>query len=164
MMSPISFRTEAHSTDAAAIREMVRATGFFSGEEIEIAGELIDDRLANGATSHYQFVFADTGQCEPVGYACYGRIAGTACSFDLYWIVVHPSQQRGGVGRRLLSEAERLIARVAGGAARIYVETSSRPQYEPTRAFYLRCGYRIEARLPDFYAPGDGKVILVKSI
>jgi hypothetical protein len=42
------------------------------------------------------------------------------------------------------------------------VETSSRPLYEPTRRFYLACGYRLEAQLEDFYAPGDGKVIFLK--
>lgn len=143
---------------------MVAATGFFSGEEVAIAAELIDDRLARGSDSHYQFVFADDDAGQAIGYACFGRISGTHCSFDLYWIVVHPSQQRGGVGRALLTEAERRMREIAGGEARVYVETSSRAQYEPTRAFYLRCGYRIEAQLPDFYAPGDGKVILVKVV
>ena len=77
---------------------------------------------------------------------------------------MRPSNQRGGVGRALLAEAERRIAMIAGGAARIYVETSSRAQYQPTRAFYLRCGYRVAAELEDFYAPGDGKVIFVKAM
>ncbi len=31
-------------------------------------------------------------------------------------------------------------------------------------AFYLRCGFRREAFLPDFYAPGDGKLIFVKNL
>jgi hypothetical protein len=46
----------------------------------------------------------------------------------------------------------------------VYVETSSRDQYEPTRRFYLKCGYRVDAVLEDFYAPGDGKVIFVKAL
>jgi hypothetical protein len=50
------------------------------------------------------------------------------------------------------------------GGTRIYVETSSRAQYEPTRAFYERRAYRKEVVLEDFYAPGDGKVIYVKSV
>jgi hypothetical protein len=29
-------------------------------------------------------------------------------------------------------------------------------------AFYGACGYKIEATLEDFYAPGDAKVILLK--
>ncbi len=48
------------------------------------------------------------------------------------------------------------------GGKRIYVETSSREQYKPTRSFYSRCGYRKEATLEDFYCPGDDKVIYLR--
>ena len=48
------------------------------------------------------------------------------------------------------------------GGSRVYVETSSREQYLPTRAVYERCGYHVGATLDDFYAPGDGKVIFVR--
>ena len=41
---------------------------------------------------------------------------------------------------------------------------SSRADYEPTRAFYLRVGYVEEARLRDFYARGDDKVFYVKRL
>jgi hypothetical protein len=51
---------------------------------------------------------------------------------------------------------------VREGRTRVYLETSTRAQYEPTRAFYLRCGYQIVAELPDFYAAGDGKAIFLK--
>jgi hypothetical protein len=46
----------------------------------------------------------------------------------------------------------------------MYVETSSRPQYGPTRTFYRRLGYRSAAELPDFYGPGDGQVIFAKQL
>jgi hypothetical protein len=46
----------------------------------------------------------------------------------------------------------------------VYVETSGRRDYAPTRAFYERAGYRPEARLADFYAPGDDKWIYVKPL
>ena len=47
---------------------------------------------------------------------------------------------------------------------RIYIETSAKPQYEPTRSFYVRCGYVEEARFRDFYAPGDDKLVYGKSL
>ncbi|MGH6749630.1 MAG: GNAT family N-acetyltransferase [Methyloceanibacter sp.] len=50
------------------------------------------------------------------------------------------------------------------GAKHIYVDTSSSDRYAPTRGFYQRMGFVEEARLPDFYAPGDGKVIYVKEL
>ena len=73
-----------------------------------------------------------------------------------------PREQGRGIGRTLMAASERIMA--GCGARLIYADTSSRPQYEPTRAFYLACGYREEAFLADFYAPGDGKVIFVKPL
>jgi len=46
----------------------------------------------------------------------------------------------------------------------VYIETSNRHHYAPTRGFYLRCGYTQEALLKDFYASGDDKVIYVKKL
>lgn len=157
----ISWRTALEAADPDRIRALVAATGFFSPDEIAIAGELADDCLAQGAASDYRFLLAE----EPgrlLGYACYGPIPGTRSSWDLYWIAVMPGLQRQGLGRALLEEVEEAI-RAAGGT-RIYVDTSSRDQYEPTRRFYRAGGYRLAAELQDFYAPGDGKVIFVREI
>lgn len=147
--------------DAAAVREIVASTGFFSPAEVDVAVELVDDRLARGGASSYRFVFADHAG-RTLGYTCYGEIACTVGSYDLYWIAVLAEARGGGLGRRLLVETEQRIA--AAGGRRVYVETSSRAQYAPTRAFYERCGYAVAAELPDFYAPGDGKVIFVKAV
>jgi GNAT superfamily N-acetyltransferase len=157
----LAYRDEPRGEDLHPLRQMVAATGFFSAAEQGVALELVEDRLAKGVASDYHFLLAESGG-ELVGYACFGPIAATAASWDLYWIVVAPPAQGRGWGRALLAESERRIAIAAG--RRIYVETSSRPQYTPTRAFYERCGYRAEARLADFYAPGDGKVIFVKEL
>ncbi len=146
-------------TDRQAVRQLVERTGFFSPAEVLVAVELVDERLAKGAASDYQFVFAERDG-EVVGYACYGPIACTVSSYDLYWVAVDPRVQRQGLGRRLVSEMETLV-RQAGGS-RVYLDTSSRDQYASTRAFYAAGGYQCAARLVDFYAPGDHKVVYVK--
>ena len=147
--------------DRPALEALLRATGFFNPEELSVALELIDDRLTQGPSSHYRFLVGESGG-DVAGYACWGPIPGTAASADLYWIAVAPHHQGKGAGAALLAAAE---AQMAGqGRTRIYVETSTRPQYEPTRSFYLACGYRLAAELPDFYAPGDGKAIFVKTV
>lgn len=46
----------------------------------------------------------------------------------------------------------------------VLTETSSQPSYEATRRFYERSGYAEIARVPDFYAVGDDKVVLVKGL
>jgi len=159
-LSPF-FREEVRPEDRQAVGRLVRATGFFSEEEADIAVELVEERLAKGDASGYFFLFAEEGD-RLLGYACFGPIPGSVHSFDLYWIAMDPREQGRGVGRTLMAASERIMA--GRGARRIYTDTSSRPQYEPTRAFYLACGYREEAFLTDFYAPGDGKVIFVKTL
>ena len=126
-----------------------------------MAVELVEERLAKGPASGYHFVFAERDG-RTVGYACYGHIAGTAASYDLYWIAVDASSHRGGLGRLLLGESERLIHEATG--RRVYIETSNRAQYVPTRSFYERCGYKLDALLKDFYGPGDDKAIYVKAL
>jgi ribosomal protein S18 acetylase RimI-like enzyme len=157
----LTFRDEPRAADLGAVRAIVDATGFFSAEEAAVAVELLDDRLARGPASDYRFLFAEQAGVV-VGYTCYGPVALTRSGWDLYWIAVGPAAQGHGLGRALLAESERRIA-LAGGE-RVYVETSSRDQYGPTRAFYERCGYQVAATLEDFYAPGDGKVIFVKRV
>lgn len=148
-------RRFVRDSDRQAVRRLVEATRFFRADEVDVAVELVETRLEKGAASGYEFVFA--GEQEQVlGYACYGPIPCTLGSWDLYWIAVDPAAQGQGLGRRLLDEAERQI--VAAGGRQIYIETSGRPQYAPTRGFYERCGYTVASVLTDFYAPGDDKV------
>jgi len=157
----LKFREDLASEDVERVRRLVEITGFFSPEEVDIAAELVDERLQRGADSGYYFLVAEHyGRLS--GYTCYGPIPATRASFDVYWIAVHPDYQRRGLGRRLLRETEKRIAREGG--SRIYVDTSQRVQYASTRAFYESCGYRIESVLPDFYAPGDGKVVYCKPL
>jgi len=156
-----TWRSALQPADAAAVRALVAETGFFSPQEVEIAVELVEETLARGADSGYAFVFAELGG-RPVAYSCYGPIPGTQSSFDLYWIVVAPRQQRLGLGKQLLLQTEQLASAVQ--ASLVFVETSGRVQYAPTRAFYERMGYRLEATLADFYADGDDKLIYSKRL
>ena len=89
-LSPL-FREEVTPEDRQTIGRLVRATRFFSEEEIGIAVELVEERLAKGDASGYFFLFAEEGN-RLIGYACFGPIPGTVHSFDLYWIAVDPAE------------------------------------------------------------------------
>jgi len=159
--SPARFRDAPEDSDRAAVRDLTSSTGFFSDFEVDVAVDLVEARLAQGLASGYHFLFAD-GDVGLDGYVCYGPIALTKSSFDLYWVAVRPAMQRAGQGRRLMEAAEAKAWEL--GATTMYVETSSRSQYAPTRAFYLRLGYLPAAELPDFYGPGDGQIIFAKNL
>ncbi len=157
----VVFRNDVVAEDAERVRRLVDITGFFHPEEVAVARELVEERLAKGEASGYHFILAEHfGRLA--GYACFGPIPCTDASYDLYWIAVHPDFQGRGLGRRLLAESERRIK--AAGGRRIYVDTSQRVQYASTRAFYESRGYRLETVLKDFYAVGDGKAIYCKTL
>ncbi len=149
-----AFRDLVLPSDVEAVREMVRATGYFNDEEVAIAAELVAETLARGDEAGYSYLFAEADG-RVVGYSCYGLVPCSSVSWDLYWIAVHPSQQGSGLGRRLLRETERRV-REAGGLA-LYAETSGKAQYFSTRAFYEKSGYATAGVFEDFYAVGDAK-------
>jgi GNAT superfamily N-acetyltransferase len=160
----MSFRTSVQRGDEVAVRELVASTGFFRPGEIDIAVELVEETLRRGEDSGYRFLFADDPEVPGglTGYTCYGRVPGTESGFDLYWIAVAPALQRHGLGRRLLQATETECRQLRG--RRLYADTSGRPDYGPTRAFYTRNGFAVAATLPDFYADGDDKVVFSKPL
>ena len=131
----------------------------FRPGEVAIAVELLD--RATDGDDDYRFIGAFDGD-DLVGYACWGPTPGTEGTYDLYWIAVDVTRQGGGVGSALLAHVERTLQ--ADDGRLIVVETSSRADYEPTRAFYERRGYTRAATLPGYYAPGDNLVIYLKEL
>ncbi len=159
------YRGELKAEDVDKVRTLVAATGRFTPAEVDVAAELVEERLAKGDASGYEFILAETfgddeGEDQLLGFCCYGRASLTETGFDLYWVVVAPDAQRKGLGRELLA---RTIAAVrAQGGRRLYADTSGQSSYAPTRAFYERTGFRKIAELPDFYREGDAKLVYVK--
>jgi ribosomal protein S18 acetylase RimI-like enzyme len=151
--------------DRERVAELLVSTQAFSREEIDVALQLFDGSIteerSEGAddalVADYEFTGAFAGD-RLLGYACAGPTPATEGTFDLYWLAVDPDVQNKGVGRALVGGIERDLR--ARGARMLLIETSSRPDYEKTRAFYARCGYTEAARIKDFYAPADDRIML----
>ncbi len=157
----IAWRTDITASDPPRVVRLCEATGFFTPDESAMAGRLLETALREGPSAGYDFVVAADGN-EIAGYTCFGLIDGTESAYDLFWIVVDPARQGGGLGKQLLKHTEAAIAKAGG--TRYYAETSSTDKYEPTRKFYLRAGFKEVANIADFYRPGDGKVIYERVI
>lgn len=157
----ITLRHEVVPLDVAAIRAVTTATGYFHDHEVSVAVELVEEHLAKGTASGYEFVIAECGG-QVVGYTSFGPIPCTESSFDWYWLAVRPEFQGFGIGKHLLQQV--IIRARAMGGTRLYCETSSRPQYAPTRAFYERMGFTLCEVLDDFYAIGDGRATYCKRL
>ena len=147
----------------ARLAELLVDTGAFHGDEVDVALSLFD--VSHGregtttadAPTGYEFVGAFEEE-RLLGYACFGATPATDGTFDLYWLAVDRTVQGRGIGRALVRAVEeKLIGR---GGRLLVVETSSRPDYESTRRFYARSGYAEAARVRDFYAPADDRILL----
>jgi len=151
----ISIRpTEGRDQDS--LLQMAGDEPLFSEIEAETVAELLRDYLQLPDHNGYYFLCAlDGGQL--VGFACYGPTPLTEGTFSVYWLCVAAAGRGQGVGRTLMRQVEEAV-RLAGGRL-IVLDTSGRPAYAPTRAFYERIGYARSATVPDFYAPGDDLVI-----
>ena len=160
-MQQITFRKAVSAADLETVKEILLSSGFFYDIEIPVALELVEDALELGDGSDYKFIFADIDN-KATAYACYGEIPGTLGSYDLYWIATHDNLRGRGIGLQLLEQVHTAV-KEAGGRILI-AETSSLEKYTPTRHFYLRAGYTMDARLADFYRIGDDKVFFVKRL
>lgn len=148
--------------DREGILCILKRTDMFTASEIDVAMELIDIFLNNSAQKDYVICIAENGSSKLAGYVCYGPTPATEGTFDLYWIAVDPEMQGKGIGKKLLVFAEEQIA--ASKGRQVIIETSSRAKYMPTRDFYLKNDYSLEARIRDFYAIGDDRMIFVKKL
>ena len=161
MSESIVMRQVPVAEDPRRIGKMVAETGFFRPDEVDVAVELIEERLAKGEDSGYHFWFMEN-QADLAGYVCFGPTPCTVGSFDLYWIVVAKSSQGLGLGGRLTRLAEETAKEMRG--RKMYVETSGKDLYAPTRGFYEKMGYKEAAVLRDFYDTGDDKIIYAKDL
>jgi len=169
------------ASDRARVAEILRSTDNFRDDEVDVALELFDESLAGedytfvGAfevvgdsrpsaddSADSRWLMADSCRRSLQGFACYGPTPATDRTYDLYWIAVDRGAQGSGCGSRLLTEVERSLE--ALHARMLVVETSSRSDYTATRAFYVRRGYVEAARVREFYAPADDRIILTKRL
>ncbi len=150
-----------HPAEVDDVVGVVEATGVFRPCEVGVAREVLEAAAKIGETSGYFVRVARVGGAI-AGYACWGPTPCTEGTFDLYWIAVSPFHGRRGIGSALLREVESDV--IARGGRLLVAETSGTEPYRPARSFYEREGFREEARIPDFYRPGDAKVIFVKAL
>lgn len=147
-------------SDRPALARLVASVQLFTAAEKAVAMEVLDAYFENpGMDYHGQGAFTRRGSL--LGYACYGPTPCTEGTWDLYWIAVTGEARGRGVGTLLMEEMHGRL--VAQRVRLVLIETSSRADYAPTRGFYERHGYRVVARVPEFYGPGDDRLIFART-
>jgi ribosomal protein S18 acetylase RimI-like enzyme len=144
------------AADLPVGRAVIASTGLFPAE-------LLDGMAAAFLAGEADEVWrvADlAGQAAAIAYAAPERM--TDGTWNLLLIAVRTEAQGQGLGGALTREVEQAVA--ARGARILLVETSGLPAFERTRGVYRRLGYAEEARIRDYYAAGDDKVVFRKAL
>jgi ribosomal protein S18 acetylase RimI-like enzyme len=147
--------------DTPALLKLTEGTGVFKPHEIQALDEVLSDYHAGNRQEGHVSV-TDERAGRVVGYAYYAPAAMTDRTWYLYWIAVSRDTHAKGIGSQLLRHAEDDIRARRGRV--LFIETSSLPQYELTRKFYLKHGYEINGQLRDYYADGDDMVVFRKRL
>ncbi len=147
--------------DKPMVMDILRHTTEFKRHEVAVAEDVIDSYLHNPKNSGYFVLVAEENPAID-GYICYGPTPCTEGTWDIYWEAVKRGKRGMGIGSALTRAAEAAVRKARGRL--ILIETSSTPAYEDTRLFYRSRGYKNISRIPDFYAPGDDKIIMQKRL
>ena len=153
----------ATPADTPAVLDLAVATGLFPADEIDFLRGILDElhagRLGPG---HRLEIWTDDADGPAVGAVYFNADATADRKWDLWMIAVLPERQGHGIGGDLIRFAED-FARDADGRLML-IDTSSLPKFYATQAFYAKHSYTEVARIPDFYADGDSKVVFSKRI
>ncbi|MEO7572039.1 MAG: GNAT family N-acetyltransferase [Acidimicrobiales bacterium] len=152
----------ATADDVGAIKAIAIGTGLFDAEGWAEVEAILRDSVGGDLVDHSWIVLESDGG-EGVGGAAYFAPEPSAHRiWNLYFLGVRPDRQGEGLGGALVGDIEnRLRER---GERVLLIETSGLEGFEATRDFYRRQGYDEEARIRDFYGPGDDKVVFWKAL
>jgi ribosomal protein S18 acetylase RimI-like enzyme len=147
--------------DSAAIIALAVAAGLFPANETQALNQVLADYFGGKLDESHAWI-ADEEEGKLRGVAYYAPDLMADRTWYVYMIAVQPNCQGQGRGTALMQYVENALQ--ASGQRVLLVETSGLPNYDRARAFYAKCGYENEARIRDFYAAGDDKVVFRKML
>lgn len=149
--------THATQDDLPALVTILDATELFPSD---ILGDMIAPYLAGADSDCVWLTLRDGPQVTGFCYAVPEQMAEGV--WNMLAIAVLPDCQGKGCGAALVSALEFHLSQE--GARILIADTSGTDDFADTRAFYVARGYTAEARIRDFWAQGDDKVVFWKSL
>ncbi|MGH9269821.1 MAG: GNAT family N-acetyltransferase [Ilumatobacteraceae bacterium] len=154
----------ATTDDVDELRRLAIDNGLFRPDEMGGFDEMLSGYL-DGTLADHEWIVLDDASLGVLGAAYYAPEPVADRLWNLYFLAAAPGRHREGAGGRLVDHVESDLRRRGHGVARVLiVETSSGDGYEHARAFYGKHGFVEEARIREFYGPGDHKVVFWKSL
>ena len=142
--------------DVPALCGVLDSTELFPSDMLEdmLAPALAGETDAFWLTCHFD------GKAVGLCYTVPEELAdGT---WNMLALAIHPDLQGRGLGAALVSAAEQHLRDMSQRI--LIVDTSGTDDFALTRKFYAQNGYEEEARIRDFWAEGDDKVIFRKAL
>lgn len=145
------------SDDVPDLKLVLDATGLFPSEMLP---DMLGGFLSEESSEDLWLTCVAEGKA--IGFCYVVPETLTDGTWNMLAIAVLPSQQGSGVGAAIVRQLEAGLRE--RGQRLLIVETSGKDEFAPTRAFYRKNGYREEARIRDFWAAGDDKIVFWKSL
>lgn len=137
----------------------LESKGLFYSEDVRLAIDKL--RSAHESEEGYTIKIAESNGVI-LGFISYGKAELSEKFYDLDWIAVSQNERGKGIGRKLIEEMESDLKK--RGVRTIIVETSSREEYNLTRYFYEKLGYKLISVIKDYYKDKDDKLIYRKDL
>lgn len=145
---------------AADVEAVVALIAAHDPDDAPPARDYFDYLFAGGGwfAGDVHHVAVEPPSDRPLAVGGYGRkpLAAPGILW-LRWLYAAPGYRGRGLGRlllgRILDEAR------AGGARKLYLDTTSAPSFARARAVYEHYGFVLEGRLADYHGDGEDKLI-----
>ncbi len=143
--------------DITALQAVLDSTELFPSDMLP---DMVSGFLSNDKSSDIWLTCETDGKAIGFCYAVPEKLAEGA--WNMLAIAIMQEQQGNGYGSILAKYLETELKE--RGQRIIIADTSSTDEFAQTREFYRQNGYAKEARIRDFWASGDDKIIFWKSL
>ncbi|MFA9439521.1 GNAT family N-acetyltransferase [Uliginosibacterium sp. sgz301328] len=145
-------------SDVEPLLDMLKKSGQFDDEGLLHVRET----LKNYFSGEFDELWFSAEQEGLAGIAYCAPEVMTNNVWNLLMLWVSPSRQRQGIGNALINQIEKELRKK--NARLLLVETSSLIDFSAARAFYGKQGFVSEARIRNYYAINEDKVIFTKDM
>ncbi|WP_431221682.1 GNAT family N-acetyltransferase [Serratia sp. L9] len=152
------FIRPVESSDVGPLLNMLKVSGQFDEEGLMHVRGMLENYLSGN--SEELWFSAEQQGLAGIAYCAPEIMTNNVWNLLMLWI--NPSHQRQGVGQALINKVENELRHKH--ARLLLVETSSQIEFSAARAFYSKQGFINEARIGNYYAIDEDKLIFTKNM
>ncbi|MEL7524680.1 MAG: GNAT family N-acetyltransferase [Pseudomonadota bacterium] len=145
------------SNDIPALQYIADKTGLFPSD---LLPQMMDSYLSGGDVNSLWLTCEEDSRAIGFCYAVEETFA--AGTWNMLALAVAPERQGNGAGKAIVAALEKQLRGASNRV--IIVDTSGTESFAGARSFYTRCGYAEEARIRDYWGPGDDKIVFWKAL